>query len=213
MELQGVITRVQNLFGDSRGVIITPAMILDWVNDAHLDIVRETQYLSTNNTSPANFFIGGNPIGDMVLLKRVMYGTKPLAMMDVESIDRLGMRESAPGIPQGYYMDGESVFLFPDPLGDDETEVNVIYVVAPTEYTDPGDLLDVPIRYHTDVVTYCIGKAHERNENYRAAEMYAAKFMSGVAQRRFESLTQDDSFTVVGSDYEDEFYQTDISGY
>ncbi len=202
--------RIKTLFGDSNGIIVTDAMILQWIADAEAEIARETQWNIYNDTADAQDYQNGYYITELILISRVRYDFTPLALIDNETLDRLSLTETPAGIPKAYYTIGESIYLFPAPVAGDLTQVRVQYVALPGVPGAVEDPLNTPDRYRNDVVNYCISKAHERNENFRAAEMYWTRFMAGVAQRRFESLTADDSFTVVGPDYEDVAYQNEI---
>jgi hypothetical protein len=204
VDTAGVISRVRAIFGDSAGVVLKDEHIVAWINDAQLDIARETEYkVLTDSTNDASDFIGGVEIENMLLLRRVAYGSKPLALVDKESIDRMGVYSASGTTPQAYYMDGESIFLFPEPSATDTTTVNISYVGAPTDLATSSSDLDIPIRFHTDLVNFCIARAHERNENWAAARTYDERFRANVAQRKFETQSQDDTFHTVGPDIMD----------
>lgn len=198
-----VIRKTQRSIGDDNEILITKPDIVDWINEAQTYITRETQYRTATTTGNASTFVAGVTITDSLLLKRVYYGDRALALMDVETRDRMGLAEVNSAVPYGYFMDGESIFLFPAPTASDTTTVTTHYVDSPTDLATFADSLDIPAIYHEDMVLLCKMRANERNENYRAAEHFEKQFKEAMAQRKFEGQSQDDTFHVVGPDYED----------
>lgn len=198
-----VIRKTQRSIGDDNEILITKADIVDWINEAQTYITRETQYRTATTTGNASTFVNGVTISDLLLLKRIYYGARPLALIDVETRDRMGLAEVAAGTPYGYFMDGLSIFLFPTPTATDTTTVTTHYVDEPTALATFSSSLDLPAIYHEDIVLLCKMRANERNENYRAAEHFEKQFKEALAQRKYEGQSQDDSFHVVGPDYED----------
>lgn len=205
MLTSAIVSRVQTAFGDSNQVMIFESHIIDWVNEGCLEIVRETQCLTkTDSVSAASAYRPpGKTIADMILLKRVYYGTIPLALLEVETIDRMGIRNLPEGVPQGYYMDGPTILLFPVPKTTDTTFITVHYVPEPTTVTNVATPPPIPNYYHGDLADWCLAKAHERNENYRASELIMQRFKQNISKRRYESLSQDDSFKTVQPDIMD----------
>lgn len=202
MNTAGVIARVQSIFGDANGVFITNTHIVDWINNGQLEIARETQYkISTDaSTYQANDFIAGVNITTALLIKKIKYDTRYLALIDSETPDRMSTPFAEDENPRAYYIIGQSIFLYPAPASTDVTQMTVTFVSAPTDLASEASALDIPVRFHNDLCNFVIGRAHERNENWRAAEYYEQKFRASLAQRKFESMSGDDSFYSVGPD-------------
>lgn len=204
MNTAGVITRVQTLFGDSNSIFITPANIVDWINEGQLEICRETHYkVGTDTSNTGDDFRSGITIIDLLLVRTVLYGTTPLAVIDLETVHRMGVANLADSEPTAYYFVGPTLYPFPKPVSGDATTITVSYVKAPTDLASDASALDIPVVYHNDLCNFCIMRAHERNENYRAAELYEAKFRSAMAQRKYEGMSQDDTFKQIGPDIMD----------
>lgn len=203
MNTAAVIRKVQRAFGDSNEIVITKTDIVDWINEAQIEIVRETGYRSTSSATAASTFIGGKTIADMLLCKSVTYDDRRLTLVGDDYVFNLQMQEEAYDEPQYYYMQGISIHLWPEPEASDSTSVTVLYVDAPTDLADDTGTLDLPVTYHEDIVRFCIMRAHERNENFRASEKAEQQFKEHIGQRRFESHSQDDSYPQIQSDYED----------
>jgi hypothetical protein len=212
MLVSEVITRVQNGFGDSNQVMIYDTHIMDWINEGMLEIVRETQCISKmENSMQASAFNNNAGVGiaDMILLKRVYYDTTSLLLLEPESLDRLGYAPQG-GVPVGYYTEGSRIFLYPNPPTTDTTKITIFYVPAPVAVTATGDAIGIPFYLHGDLAEWCLAKAHERNENYRAAEVIMTRFMKNLSKRKFESLSRDDTYRTVQPDPMDQEYGFDL---
>lgn len=214
MQTSALIARVKNVFGDSNNVLLSDAMILDWINEASLEIAREVRYKITRDPSnTASDFIAGVDFGDALLINKVFYGSEPLALIDNETPDRMGTSVFEPQVPRAYYLEGTKLYLWPVPANTDSTTITVVYAAAPTVLTDPGTAIDCPTKFHNDIANYVLSKANERNENWRAAEYYLLKWEKGFGQRKYEGLSQDDSSYQIGPDAMDydDFYGLSLS--
>jgi hypothetical protein len=203
MLASAIATRVKKSFGDSAGVLIDDTMIFDWINEAQHEIVRETHCLrSTATIASASSFSTGQAVnsGNYMLIIDVYYGNKPLSLTDRDTINRLGLAELETQEPRSYYMDGPLLYVFPIPTSTDTTDVVVHFVPVPTVVTAAGDTPQVPVVWHPDLADYCIMKAHERNENFRAAEYYEKRFLNKMSQRKFEGFANDDTYRTIGMD-------------
>lgn len=212
MIVSEIISRVQNGFGDSNQIIIRDPHVIDWINEGMVEIVRETQCLSKRESSiVASAFnnVAGVGINDMMLLKRVYYGNDALLLLDSEALDRMGFVPQT-GIPKGYYMEGSKILLFPTPTATDATQMTIFYVPAPVNVTTAADIPGIPFFFHGDLAEWCLAKAHERNENFRAAELIMNRFRANLSTRKFESLSQDDSYRTVQADVMDMDYYGSI---
>lgn len=204
MNTTQVIARVQNIFGSSMSTTMARSLVVDWINEAQLEICRETHYkVGTNTSNTANDLRSGVSITDLLLVRTVKYGTKPLSIIDTETIDRMGVRNIADAEPQAYYMVGPTMYLFPQPVSGDTTTITISYVKAPTDLTDADSSLDIPVVYHNDLCNYCIMRAHERDGEFESAAVYEGKFRASMGQRKFEGMSQDDTFRQMGPDIMD----------
>jgi len=76
----------------------------------------------------------------------------------------------------------------------------VQYAKLPVAIDDTGDPLTIPLSYHEDLVTFCVMRCHERNENWRAFELMQNEFARGLANRLTEEENPEDSYSVVRDD-------------
>lgn len=205
-----IATRVRNKFGDTRGSVLKDAMFIDSINEACVEIVRETLCLHAEQSAIAvTGFRRGTGVtlsANFILIKEVFYDDVPLALIDNETISRMNYYTLPDGIPEAYYMLGQEIFMFPNPLSTDTNTCMVSYVPMPAPITAIGNTIPIPVNYHNDVAEFCLILAHERNENWRAAEAIREKFYKNIAQRKYESLSQDDTFRQIGPDIMDQDY-------
>lgn len=207
MNTAGVISRVKNLFGDSNNVLATTAKVVDLINDGQEYIAIETHYKQGSSAvASASSFRGGySSITNAIIFESVTYGDTVgedilLQLVDEETISRLGLINVPDGTPEFYYLDGQTIYLFPEPLSTDTTNVLVKYISLPTSLADENATLDIPAVFHGDLCNFILMRLHELNENFRAAEYYQDKFNRSIGERKFNLLSGDDSFRQIQPD-------------
>jgi len=208
-----IAARVRNRFGDTRGSIIKDDLIIDGINEACVEIVRETLCLVDSNTGAASGFRSGTgfPVGDpFIVIREVIYDTRPLALIDKETISRMGYWVLPDGVPEAYYLEGTRIYLFPNPASTDTTTCTVTFVPMPAVITALIDTIPIPENLHGDVAEFCLALAHERNENWRGAENSRKIFNQNISRRKYEMQSQDDTYRVIAPDIMDQDF---IIGY
>lgn len=203
MDIATYTRRVQNAFGDKYEIQLTKQDIIDALNEAQRYVTRETHCLSATATAAANTF----PIiiADLMLIDRATYGGRLLDFTQEEAIDGWYTTPQI-GVPMVYYLKTNKIHLWPTPLASDTTSVAVTYVPEPTQYTTitaTNTILQVPIPYHDDMVMLALVRAHEMNENYRAAELKMTEFQNNVSHRRYEQQVGKDQAYQIPPSYHD----------
>ncbi len=208
MDIAEFKRRVQNRFGDEFNDQISDQDLIDFLNEAQRTVVRETQCIYVSATSAANIF--PITIADLMLLDRVTYDTRYLEFTSEDKIDNWHYMPQS-GVPVGYYLKGNKVYLWPTPLASDTKSVVVSYVPQPTQYTtgtSTSTALAVPIPFHDDLVTFGVARAYEFAQNYRAFELAMAEFNKNLGMRSFEVQVGKDEAPQVGADP----YDYDLDG-
>lgn len=212
MFVSDITRKVQRLFGESSDFIVFNQQdIYDWINEAQMRIVRDTHCLTGTNTTAASTYPKALP-ADWIVSKRVTYANNVLKLMAIEDLDQLNINPSDPiDSPSFYYIFAGQLRLYPT-LGAADTANNVThdYVKTATTITAVGNTPDVPISFHEDIVRYCVMRAHERNENFRAMESSSAIFESALGLRLEEASKQEDDFYVVRDDPAEDTYGFNI---
>lgn len=203
MLVSDVLRKTQRRFGDSDNTIFTTPDIIDWVNEAMLQIVRETNcQIVATVTVVANAF-PYTTAADLISVARVVYGVRPLQSTTYDELDSLSIDLKLLGEPYYYYTVGTQVWLYPDPNTTDTTVVEVWYHQSATTVTLVTDTPAVPFYYHEDIVTWCVMRAKERVSDFRGQEMCLAEFNSNVG-RRVEEVNRIDDFHIIRDDPWDE---------
>jgi hypothetical protein len=209
MNLTTLVRKVQRLFGDTPNeVVITQTDIFDWVDEAQLQITRKTNCLTK---SAVGIVAGTFPLilpVDWIKTKRVLYGSTILTYVDIDDLDALSYDSTVPkDTPSVYYIFNKRLNLYPNQGATDTALVQHDYVCAPTAIASVATPLDVPLSYHEDIVRYCVMRAHERNENYKAQETSSNTLEAYAGERLQEaSSPQDDNYVVRDDPGENENY-------
>jgi hypothetical protein len=86
-----------------------------------------------------------------------------------------------------------SVALAPGPPFTESGSLTVYYTKTPTLLTTVGPTypLTVPEVYHTDVVSFCLARAHNKNQNAQSEKMQMDMYDKSLSTRRNEANTPD----------------------
>lgn len=196
-----IVRKVQRLFGDSSlQIIITNNDVWDWINEAQLNIVRKTGCLTKTATAAASTYPTALPV-DWIVTKRLTYNGYPLKMIEIEDLDAAYANSTVPAdSPTTFYIWSKQLRLFPNLGLVDAVSVVHDYIALPTVIVADITPLDVPVSYHEDIVRFCIMRAHERNENWKALEVSNAIYENNAGERKEEATLQDDDFYVIRDD-------------
>jgi hypothetical protein len=201
-----VINPAKYLFGDTNGVIATDTVCLAFLNDAMREIARQTLVFRATVTTDGDSIRSGydmSAVSDLIVINRVTYDGEPLALMTEESVDRLLIATTPDGTPVGYYTSGELLKFFPNAESGDTTAVVIQYSKLLTAAAAVGSTISMPDSWRTELIDFIVMRLHERNENWRAAEMYNLRFNASLANRKYEGQTRDDTFLQVTPDFND----------
>lgn len=195
-----VARQVGRSFGDTDQILITNADIIDWVNEAQLELVKRTNCNIATVTAVASSYPIIMPAGS-VGVTRILYGTVPLVEVDIGQLDALGVdltiRQTS---PMYYYFRDRKVNLYPLQPTADTTTVSTDYVQHPTTVTLVTDPLTTPDTYNPEIVKYVLAKAHERNENLTAYQQKMAEFQESANADADNEANHTQSYPVIRDD-------------
>lgn len=204
MDVSTVIRNVKRSFGDDGDILFdNPADYIDWINDGQMQIARESSCLSGSTSANASLFPLAYPSG-FLRAARVLYGNRTLDLIRLEDLDVKKFDMTTKDTPFFYYLLNNTICLFPDPTDTDTTSVTVQYTKTPAVITTTADALTIPEHYHMDLIRWCLMKAHERNENYRAMEMMKQQFDANMNMRNEDADNADETYAVIRDDPWDE---------
>lgn len=200
MDVPTLIRRVKRSFGDDGDVMLSnPQDYLDWANEAQMRIVRETNCLTATLSQAASTFPVAYP-ADFLRLRRVLYGTVALQEINVEDLDAKAFDTTVKDAPIFFYFLNNTIALYPTPLASDSTSVSLQYTKTPTSLALISDALTVPVHYHDDIVNWCLYRAHERNENWQAADHAMDLFNKALGLRVEDTVQVEDTYTIIRDD-------------
>lgn len=213
MNASDVIRRVKRRFGDETGSIIEPQDILDWINDGQLDFVDKTDCLQalksdfshdTVTNADGNFALPA----DFLKIKRVTYRNNPLLETSLDKLDQVRVNITDQALPQYYYKFGNDLFLWPVPSqnfsGTPPNDfLKLYYTVVPETILGFTDELQIPVFMHEDLVQFCLIRAHERNENWQAANTLAGSLETRLAEDEQNSRHPYETYPVIRDDPHD----------
>lgn len=189
MLVSTALTRIKRQFGDEYGVVITDTDIYGWIYSAELDIIRNTGCNDNNiDVSSASYpFVAPAAVN----IKRISINGKALKLTSVAEIDLLGLSTEIDGYPQYWYKKTNEIFIWPH--SDTVVTTNIHYNKTPSIMTGlPADNdFTVPDVFQDDVIKYCIGRAHNKNNNLQAEGVQMALYDQALNTRRDESQSAD----------------------
>lgn len=194
MDVTTAVKRIKRQFGDEFDVVINDDDIYGWIYDAESDIIRTTGCNDTTISVPSTSFPTDVPA--TVNIKRLTLNGKALQYVTVEELDLLNVSLSDKSTPQYWYkakfsIEGAKVCLYP--LATDTVNVNISYNKVPTIMSGAtsANTFTVPDIYHEDIVKYCIGRAHNKNNNLQAEAAQMQIYDRNLNIRRDEAQTGD----------------------
>jgi hypothetical protein len=188
MLVSDALRKIKRQFGDEYNVVIIDQDIFDWIHEAELDIIRSVSDNDLTLSVPSSTFPLSIP--EKVTIKRVSINHKTLMYITLPQLDMMRLNELEQGETQYWYFQGAKVYLYPVPTVG-TTTISVTYVKAPDEIISSAGSFTVPEVYHEDVVRFCLSRAHNKNQNFRAAEAEMEAYDRRVSNRRNEAQSPD----------------------
>lgn len=206
MNLGDIKRRVLTQMGDSNNALITAAAVVDWANDGQLDIARKTKCLEdsvdipvVNGTDrydkPADLMLIGSAELDGYLITAT-------TREDVNSLDPSRSANATEGTPTVVYPYGDSVYLYPIPTSDGT--LRLFYIRTPEPLVADGDVPEIPVQMHEDIVRYALANAKELNEEEDIAQSIRAEYSLRISLSTEEAQNpNDESYPAVRLIYGD----------
>jgi hypothetical protein len=212
MLISDIATIVQNSIGDRGGIMARPDLVIFWVNEAVLDIYRQTD---TGRESPTSFVlpVGASSYDPFVTgskqILKMHYMHNGSFEMEEASIDNLldwyGVDYfTNPGTPRYYYklfVAGHTALGFA-PVGDKDFTIIYSASFTPPKFTlvsnDTSTL--IPSSYDSDVIRFCIMRAHELEKDFQAADVARTNYDKNMFTRADESHSLDDGYSRITAD-------------
>lgn len=202
MNVADVVSRVKRQFGDESGVQIVDADIINWINEAQVEIVsRNENLLQTVGTMNivANQQDYAFP-SDLLSLFSLSY--MPLGFTSHVQIPQYSIQDFnelvngwdgeafGSGLTYCYTTYSQLIKLFPIPDSNVPNGLKLYYNRSPTVLVAPTGNLDLPLQYHKPILDYCLQQAHELDENLEASSLKEGQFERRVMANRHNDTKQ-----------------------
>lgn len=208
-----VITAVKRQFGDSSGTQVNNAHIFAWTNDAQREIVKENpeirqDMVQVNVTAGTATYPILTNIPDMMVIHSIHYRGQILRHMNFVEAQEYIIRGGDPveGEPSFWYEYAGTITLYPVPQTSYTGGLTVFYSSAPTDVTATGSMLAVPDAYFNAVVSYCMWKAYEMDDNFSSADVMQRQFYESVGRLANRQHSEDNRYPTVTLLPEDYYY-------
>jgi hypothetical protein len=131
MDVNTLLRKVKRQFGDEYGHFINDQDILDWTNEAQLNILRDTSSNDRELVIPANLF--PYTLTGRIIIKRVSVNNRALLETSINELDLNRLDVAGEGTAQAYYVEDGAISLYPVPASTDIYDVSITYTVIPDE--------------------------------------------------------------------------------
>lgn len=176
-----------NAIGDS---FWSDAELYDAIYQAQMDLALETRciqqvYTSTTVASTQQYSKPTNTI----TIKRVEYNgykLEPITMREDDAITLSNAATTSTGVPEYYFEWGDSIYLRPIPS---DANTLKIYSINMPQAVSATSTLEVPTRYHLDILHYMIYVMLAKDEQVaQAANYYALWEKAKFRAKKFERV-------------------------
>lgn len=189
MDVETILRRIKRQFGDEYDVLINDDDIYGWIYEAEMEIIRNTGSNEQQQTALTSAFPLNIP--DNVNIIRLSIDGKALTYLPVNELTTQNLNLAATGARSSWYKKNSSIYLYPsDSL---VQTVKIDYTKIPTvmQGDATANTFTIPERYRTDVIQWCLSKAHDKNRNYQAARMHMENFERATGIRVEEAASID----------------------
>lgn len=176
-------TEVKRIFGDESGSFLEDADLLRWFNAGQLDICRHTDALVadiTSTTTAAQNYVTAPT--DVLAYIKITLALSPLNQYPLESA--AFSSDVAVDVPRDMYGVWNSRIYFNNNQCIAAQAYAVLYTRRPALLTADGNIPEIPVVYHEDLVRYALARAKEMEEDYGASDRFMADYISRTRNTR-----------------------------
>lgn len=211
MNVGEISTRVMRQFGDESGAQLLPEDISRWINDGSKEIARTNHLLETKKIADVLAAQSEYDLPDDLLeLWSVRWNNYKLKSLSMEQADEYitnseDSQNYQQGNPSVFWQWQNKITLYPIPQGALVKGLTIFYSKIPAEVAIPGDIPELPTKYHARIVEYCLKQAYELDEDYNASQMKGTQLKGELGEMlETEKWTSRDYYptiTVRSEDY------------
>jgi hypothetical protein len=207
MLVSKMISTVQNLFGDTSEAQITPAEIIDWLNEGQRRIARDTGWISERAETDVIAGQRGYELPpDIITMERLELDGAKLPRTTLQMIDNEEpIHTTKEGAPTKYYIWGNTLYLYPTPTESGSGNLDMWYKKMPVLIQSDADSAELPESMHDAMVRFALGRAKEKDEETSDAQVIMQGVQADIGQNIHETEQKsDETYPVVTPAIDDE---------
>lgn len=192
MTLDEIKSQVLREIGDlgEYELFVKETDIENWIYEAELRIARRADLLDktdTTHTTTAGTSAYSSPADELALQKVEVdgYRVEQIDFLELGNVDERPSTASAAAVPYFWYYRTGNINFYPAP-GNTGDQITIYYSYYPTKLTTGSSSPTVPVEFHPALVTYCLMRAKEMEEETQDALHFMERFERDLADIEFE---------------------------
>lgn len=196
MTVLDIKRRVKRQFGDESGAQLTNADIIDWINDAQIEIYTKNNLGQKIGTIPTIVGTQGYSFpADLMRLLNVKYDGNTIGELSQQDVDKFipNADATAPsrGAPSHYWTYADKINLYPSP--DAIKNLTIRYNRFPVAVTIDANPTDVDQKYDNRILDYCHAQAAHLDGNMQTYNLFMQRFEGKTSGTLDDELEQQQS--------------------
>jgi hypothetical protein len=207
MNVGDIKRRATNMLGDDAKLVFEDVDLMDYINDAQVDLCRKTDILRGTLLLAINAGVESYALtSDVIDIQRVTYNGTKLYKTTWQEIDLFDPSKDitglagagGAGVPTHYHREGMNIFLYPIPNFTQNASLRVYYSRTPAVLAIDTDTPEIPLSMHEDLVLRVVGKGHEQVEDFQASLSKMTEYDKAITLSQEQSQEgSDESYPVV----------------
>jgi len=201
---------VTNALGDDAKLVFEDPDLIDYINDAQVDICRKTDILHGSSTISTLSGVEAYQLpADFIEVQRVTYSGNKLYKTTWQEVDMLDPGKDAgptSGVPDHYYRWGNMLYLYPIPSSGSTTALKIYYSRTPVPVASDSDTPEIPMAMHEDIVIRVIARGHEQVEDFQASAAKSSEYNTAVSMTIEQAMEGNDESYPLIKDTEGQYY-------
>lgn len=188
MYVNEIVRRVREIAGDTAVLQFTNATLVDWINDGIRRCVEENSLLQVKATAVQAV---GQKIytlpEDIFKIHSVLSATERLEILSLNEFENRSYDLTAVGTPEVVVVYAGKLEVWPIPSAVGTLYVNYTKLPKEIRYINDGtnegyspNLPEIPVSFHTRLVTYCLAQVALQDDDYAKYQAMMNEFTSGV---------------------------------
>ena len=186
MNVTEFVQAVKRQYGDEADIYITNSDIYQWIYEAELQVIRDTENNETTLTTNVFPTTLATPNNNAVHVRRCTYNNIPLTYITQQELDALQLTQLDTGGEPVYWYRFSPTQWTVYPLPPTAALVKFYCIVIPTLMAGApsANFFVTQTPFHPDMIHYVVARAHNKNRNYTAEQISMAMWQKTLAGRQ-----------------------------